>query len=375
MRAVVVMAVMSRAAGFVAPSRRALALARRAPSVRPLSTAADGADVEAPAASPAPAAAAGPASVEPPQSFDQCIRQCTTSIEAALDAGFDLLEVEFPPLSTEALEDGAVDAYTISKENIKLACAVGEALRGGRRGLGKVALMLPDKAELDRAVEDEGTDEPSPGITIHNLREDLLASAESPADVVLGLFGVNREARVKPVEGAELYICLVFSAQELPDLESLRKREQAAGRKPAPIIAFNLKLDTLRADLGFPAFPPKDLQWRFLSRFLPVYYLRTRGYSRTISKPPFVVNYNGALFRAYPGPYATYLDQGAGRLRRVAEDERRIALGEFKDKLTASLKLDEDEGETEAFLRRGYQRMTWWEEDKDREEKSDDWRR
>ena len=163
-------------------------------------------------------------------------------------AGFDLLEVEFPPLSTEVLEDGAVDAYTISKENIKLACAVGEALRGGRRGLGKVALMLPDKAELDRAVEDEGTDEPSPGITIHNLREDLLASAESPADVVLGLFGVNREARVKPVEGAELYICLVFSAQELPDLESLRKLEQAAGRKPAPIIAFNLKLDTLRAD-------------------------------------------------------------------------------------------------------------------------------
>ena len=31
--------------------------------------------------------------------------------------------------------------------------------------------------------------------------------------------------------------------------------------------------------------------------------------------------------------------------------------------------------QTEAFLRRGYQRMTWWEEDKDREEKSDDWRR
>ena len=61
--------------------------------------------------------------------------------------------------------------------------------------------------------------------------------------------------------------------------------------------------------------------------------------------------------------------------KRKKEDERRIALGEFKDKLTASLKLDEDEGETEAFLRRGYQRMTWWEEVKDREEKSDDWRR
>ena len=45
-------------------------------------------------------------------------------------------------------------------------------------------------------MEDEGTDEPFPGVTIHALRADLLASANSPQDLILGLFGQNKKERI-----------------------------------------------------------------------------------------------------------------------------------------------------------------------------------
>ena len=101
-----------------------------------------------------------------------------------------------------------------------------------------------------------------------------------PEQLLLGLFGGRSGGVVKPVERADVYICLTFSAQELPDLEELHSLEP-----DKTIICFNLKLDLLRGDLGAPAFPGKDFQDRFLSRIKPAYYLRTRQYSRSTPTP------------------------------------------------------------------------------------------
>lgn len=83
------------------------------------------------------------------------------------------------------------------------------------------------------------------------------------------------------------------------------------------------------ADLGILGFPSKELHYRFLSQFTPVFYIRIREYSKvsflccnnnsilvlqsnvsvtvhiivlkTVAIAPYVLNYNGALFRQYPG--------------------------------------------------------------------------
>ncbi len=198
-----------------------------------------------------------------------------------------------------------------------------------------------------------------------------------PEQTFLNLFGMGGQSgAVKPLNGTDLYICLVASAQELPDIEELYNQVAAEDGTATAIVLYNLKLDVLRGDLGAPAFPSKAFQDRFLSRVKPVYYLRTRQYSRSTPQPPFLVNYQGCLFRAYPGQYQTLLDTGTGRYRRLVGSDVRPALGEFKEQLTQALRdegvLPQSEGSAFDFLRTGYKTTTWWEED--REGASLDWK-
>lgn len=188
---------------------------------------------------------------------------------------------------------------------------------------------------------------------------------------------LNCRGKVLPIYSSDLYISVISSGQELPDLEALHQADP-----DKPIIFFNLNLETHRGDLGLPAFPSKDLHYRFLSRIKPVYLLRTRQYAQTLSRPPFILNYQvrlyfflgwwglvvgkignkhkalvhqscprsnqpthntrslgclfgtmhqGALFRTYPGGYQCLLDTGSGRYRRVDTLKGRPPLSGFKE--------------------------------------------
>mmetsp|Transcript_13318 Transcript_13318/g.15267 ORF Transcript_13318/g.15267 Transcript_13318/m.15267 type:complete len:371 (+) Transcript_13318:54-1166(+) len=306
----------------------------------------------------------------PPASFFDLQSASVRATRLAIKDGYKLLEIEFPPLPANILEMDDVSAYDVAEANLRLAIDFSKYFANEGK---KVAIMLPDEAEANIAIENNGgTDIAHPGVVIRSLRtsEDGDNRLFKPEQVLLNLFGTGSGGAVKKVKGAEVYVCIVASAQELPDVEELSHLDP-----DATIVMYNLKLDVLRGDFGAPAFPPKDFQDRFLSTIKPVYYLRTRQYSRSTNKPPFMVNYQGCLFRTYPGQYQTLLDTGNGRYRRVLGNDIRPALGAFKEQLTQALRdegvLDE-EGKTLSFLRTGYKTTTWWEEE--RPEASDNWK-
>jgi hypothetical protein len=356
----------------------------------------------------------------PPSSFFELQQDCLSSVQAALRDGIKLMEVEFPPLPASVLDLDDVSAYDVAQANLRLALdfAKGMVARSSSdEGIRSVAIMFPDESEariaMEKATGSQNVRDPvvtlSPGVSVSSLRRSEVGDDRflkvrtttgkgtppgceqertsrythkslclclfphlQPEQTFLNLFGGGSARRdIRPINGTDMYVCLVASAQELPDIEALH-----LAVPDTPIVLYNLKLDVLRGDLGAPAFPPKQFQDRFLSRVKPVYYLRTRQYSRSTPTPPFLVNYQGCLFRAYPGQYQTLLDTGTGSYRRLLGRDVRPALGEFKEQLTQALRdegvLPQSEGSAFDFLRVGYKTTTWWEEDRDGA--SDEWR-
>jgi hypothetical protein len=311
----------------------------------------------------------------PPGSFFELQQDCVRSARLARKDGHKLLEIEFPPLPAAVLEMDDVSAYDVAEANLRLALDFSKGmLAANQDGASpkKIAILFPDEPELAFAIEKAGTANPYPGVMLGSIRtvdpdDNRLVK---PENFLLNLFGKGSGGVVKALPDVDMYVCLISSAQELPDIEELHELDPEK-----TIVTFNLKLDVLRGDLGAPAFPSKDFQDRFLSKFKPIYYLRTRQYSRSTARPPFIVNFQGCLFRAYPGQFQTLLDTGKGKYRRLLGTDVRPALGKFKQQLTDSLKeqgVIEEEGSTINFLRTGYKTTTWWEED--REFASDGWK-
>ncbi|CAL5219520.1 g1367 [Coccomyxa viridis] len=303
-----------------------------------------------------------------PASFQVLVQDATNAVKAAVADGLTRLEVEFPALP------GNIDGYKGASDwfidsNIQLALAAGKMIRAdsGKR----VHIVVPDGGEYNRSYKMfKAALEAADGITMGHLKENS-KSIFSGLNIFGSVPDTDAETLSQGARKADIFIVVNASTIELPDVE----KYIAATVKEKPLVLWNLELDTLRADLGLLGFPPKELQYRFLSQFTSVFYIRQRDYSKSVAVAPFIINYSGCIFREYPGPWQVMLRQDNGEYACIAEDEKRYNLGEAKEELMSAMGLDtEVEGSAMQFLRRGYKRSTWWEDAKELET-VDSWRR
>ena len=117
----------------------------------------------------------------------------------------------------------------------------------------RVAIMFPDRAESDRAIETHGADEPFTNIILRPLAGPAPGTTSSPVDIVMGLFGKQGGRNVNAVPDADMYICLVFSAQELPDLEALHMADPS---KPLGTFGAHATPSTSPSRAASPPHPP-----------------------------------------------------------------------------------------------------------------------
>ncbi|GFR41032.1 hypothetical protein Agub_g1465, partial [Astrephomene gubernaculifera] len=304
-----------------------------------------------------------------PLSYGEMVNDAVESIMAALNDGLRWLEVEFPALPTNVDGyKGSSDLFIDSNTQLALAGAKRLAARGR-----KVHIVLPDEGEYSRTYRIfKNNIQLAEGVTVGHLKE---ADPPNPlAALFAGVGGGGAPSSREAGERADTYIFINATCVELLNLRAYVEKLPGGPESGRALVLWNMELDTLRGDLGLPAFPPKELHYAFLSRFRPVFYLRPRDYSKSVPVPPFIVNYSGAMFREYPGPWQVMLKQDGGEYACIAEEPVRYNLGEVKEELTVAMGLaTEEEGSTMQFLRRGYKTSTWYEDDYE-QEASHEWR-
>lgn len=174
-----------------------------------------------------------------PTTFIECARRAGQACRRAYDDGERLLEVEFPPLPLQVLEDSSSSARDIADANTRWAIEFAKSFTD----LGQVSIIYPDQPELDDAiiyVDSPTKEKPFENVTLATIRADSIKNAASLDQIIMSVFGATVGGKVEAVPNTKVYVAVVSSTQELPDLRKLHEIDPTI-----PIIFFNLKLDQL----------------------------------------------------------------------------------------------------------------------------------
>lgn len=269
----------------------------------------------------------------PPATFIECSQQAAIAVRKLIEVGDKLIEVDFPPLPLEYLEDSTSSARDIADANTRWAIEFARNIAD----MGQVSIIYPDQPELDdgiKFVDMPGKTKPFTNITLATTRSDSIKNAKSIDQILMSIFGATVGGTVEAIPGTKLYLAVTSSTQELLDLEKLHNLDPTI-----PIVFFNLKIDQLRGDLGLPLFPNRDFHYNFLTRIRSAFVMRSRAFATTLRRPPFILNYSGLLYRNYPEPFQCILNTGNGKSKLVKVLEYRPSSGEYRDSLIEALQV------------------------------------
>jgi len=193
---------------------------------------------------------------QPGASIRDMQNSCYEATRRAYDDGIKLMEVEFPPLALEILDSEGTGAYDVSCANFQLALRLANSFASELN----VTILFPDDSEVRIVCEKVGScgsdgqplKNPLPGVNVGALRSNK-GGLSFFGDFFMPLIS-NKDVTTDILSeyNADMYIFIGVSAQELVDVEQLHLVQPEK-----PFVFFNLKLDTLRGDLGTPAFPSK----------------------------------------------------------------------------------------------------------------------
>jgi hypothetical protein len=179
-------------------------------------------------------------SVTPPTTFSECSIKAAAAVRRAIKDGDQLLEVEFPPLPPQYLEDSSSSAEELARANTKWAITFAQCLSD----LGHAYVIYPDQAELDTASKYANCSSSgghfAANVSLACVRADSFRNAGSLDQLVASILGASFGGVVQAIPDAALYVAVVSSTQELTDLEKLHKLSPQT-----PIVFFNLRLDQL----------------------------------------------------------------------------------------------------------------------------------